>query len=76
MYKVSVKILPRPEVLDTQGRAVEMTLKNKGFDVDKCRVGRYVTFELPTKDEEQARKVAQDVLCNELIESFEIEEIQ
>lgn len=77
MYKMSVKILPRDEVLDSQGRAVEMTLKSKDFPVSACRVGRYVTFELNAANESAAQelavKITESVLCNELIESYQIE---
>ena len=37
--KIGVKILPRSEVLDTQGRAVEGTLKAHGRAVNAARVG-------------------------------------
>lgn len=75
--KIGVKILPKKEVLDTQGRAVEKTLTQHGRKIDAVKVGKYVVLDLPTSDQEQALKqakeMAQFVLHNPLIETFELE---
>lgn len=77
--KLGVKILPRKEVLDTQGRAVENILKNNGHEVDGCRVGKYVVLEVKANSKEdgknKAEEMAKNLLCNSLIETFEIEEL-
>ncbi len=79
MYKMGVRIMPRAEVLDTQGRAVAMTVKSKGFQVLDCKVGKYVIVQLEGESREHARaqatKIAEDILCNTLIETFQIEEL-
>ena len=75
--KVGVKVLPRKEVLDSQGRAVEKTLDHQGMAVQGCRVGRYVELEIDTDNKEEAlakaKQIAEFVLYNPLVESFEIE---
>ncbi len=75
--KIGVKILPRNEVLDSQGRAVERTLKHHGKPVDNCRVGKYVILELDEKDRSRgiakATEICEFVLHNPLIETYEIE---
>ena len=75
--KVAVKILPRPEVLDTQGRAVEKTLSEHEKVVGACRVGRYVELEFeevdPTKALDRAKDIAEFVLYNPLIETYQLE---
>ena len=80
MFKMGVRIMPRTEVLDTQGRAVEMTLKQKGYHLSDCKVGRYVTLSLEARDkadaEAQAKKISEDLLCNMLIETYAIEELK
>jgi len=80
MFKMGVRIMPRTEVLDTQGRAVEMTLKQKGYSLSDCKVGRYVTLSLEAKSkadaEAQAKKISEDLLCNMLIETYSVEELQ
>ena len=76
-YTIAVKVLPRPEVLDTQGRAVESTLKEGGLDLLSCRVGKYMEVEVSASNQELAlaevRKMADYVLYNPLIENFELE---
>ncbi len=78
--KFGVKILPRNEVLDSQGRAVEKTLKQHGFEIDHCRVGRYVQIEVPDSEMKSAtdkvKKITEFVLFNPLIESVEIEQLE
>jgi len=75
--KVGVRVMPRNEVLDSQGRAVEKTLSHHGKSVESCRVGKYIQLEIETKDKDEALKKAKEitefVLYNPLIEDFEIE---
>ncbi len=75
--KVGVKILPKKEVLDTQGRAVEKMLNQNGKPVNKCRVGKYIELDLPAKDaadaERRVKEMAEFVLYNPLIETYELE---
>jgi phosphoribosylformylglycinamidine (FGAM) synthase PurS component len=81
--KIGVKILPREVLLDTQGRAVEQTLKNNknlmnAKDVH-VRVGKYVelTFDLPvTESEKEAHQMAKSILINPLIEQYTLEVLQ
>jgi phosphoribosylformylglycinamidine synthase subunit PurS len=78
--KFGVKIKMRPVILDTQGRAVEETLKRQGFSLEQCRVGRYVEIEVPSSDEEEAlkqvRQMTEYVLFNPLLETYEIERLK
>lgn len=78
--KIGVKILPKNEVLDTQGRAVEGTLKAHGKAVDQARVGKYVQLEIGESDEAKAlaraKEIAEFVLYNPLIETFELEVVR
>ena len=75
--KIGVKILPKNEVLDSQGRAVESTLKHHGRNVDRCRVGKYVQLEIgetdKTKALAKAKEITEFVLYNPLIETYELE---
>ncbi|MCB0378265.1 MAG: phosphoribosylformylglycinamidine synthase subunit PurS [Bdellovibrionales bacterium] len=77
--KFALKILPKPEVLDTQGRAVEGALKEQGFDLTSCRVGKYIVLEVPANDSEQAlqkaKLMAEKGLYNPLIENYELEQL-
>ena len=49
--KIGVKVLPKNEVLDVQGRAVENTLKAHQWEVNQCRVGKYIQLDIPENDE-------------------------
>ncbi|MEZ0392399.1 MAG: phosphoribosylformylglycinamidine synthase subunit PurS [Pseudobdellovibrionaceae bacterium] len=76
--RIGVKIMPREVILDTQGRAIEQTLKLNGLPEASCRVGRFVELDLQVSSEKakvQAEEIANKLLCNPLIETFEIKEL-
>lgn len=77
VIKIGVKVLPRPEVLDTQGRAVEATLKDGGLKLSQCRVGKYIEVSVEASSSDEAlnkvKEMAEYVLYNPLIENFELE---
>lgn len=74
--KVLVQIMPRPEALDPQGRAVQGSLSRLGYDIKDCRVGKVVVLDLDeenkTKAIEKGHQMASKVLSNPLIETFEV----
>ena len=73
--KVGVKIMPREVILDTQGRAIEQTLKLNQMPVQSCRVGRFVELEIEGSQNQALQKadeIAKKLLCNPLIENFEV----
>ena len=76
-FRAEAVITPREGVLDTQGKAVEKTLGNLGFKgISEVRVGRIVTMDMEAENEAAARKTAesicQDLLANDLIETYKI----
>ena len=75
--KVGVKILPKNEVLDSQGRAVEKTLGQHQIAINQCKVGKYVQLDVDAQTNEEALKQAHEIatfiLHNPLIETFELE---
>ncbi len=78
--KWGVKIMPREVLLDSQGRAVESLLKENQFQLNHCRVGRYVEIVTEQAQESKAReeieKMTKFVLYNPLIETFTIERLE
>ena len=77
-FRFAVNVLPKPGILDPQGRAVEGSLGHLGVaGVSGVRVGRRVelTVEAPTEVEARAtvERLAQELFSNPLIESFAIE---
>lgn len=77
--KIGVKVLPRKEVLDTQGRTVQSSLSENGFSVSNCTIGKYIVLDVNAKDfndaKAQVTKMAEFVLYNPLIENYEVEQL-
>lgn len=77
MIVVGVKILPKKEVLDVQGRAIADTLKRQGRAIKDCQYGKFIRLTIHTDDQEsalnEAKKIAESVLCNSLVETYELE---
>jgi phosphoribosylformylglycinamidine synthase len=75
--KIGIKIMPREVLLDSQGRVLEQTLKNHALTVIGCRVGRFVELEINETDlakaHAKAKEIAEFVLYNPLIETYEIQ---
>ena len=74
---VGIKIIPKKEVLDVQGRALADTLLNKKYPVQFCVYGKFLKLNLKIDDSEKALKIAHEIaesiLCNSLVESYELE---
>jgi phosphoribosylformylglycinamidine (FGAM) synthase PurS component len=71
-----VRILPRPEVLDVQGRAVHQMLKSQSYPVKSIRVGRLIEVVLDSgtaNESEVLKKVIKEGLYNPLVEVAEVE---
>jgi len=72
-----VLVRPKDGILDPQGRAVESSLRQLGFEVGEARIGRVVDLELRAADageaREELRRMCEQLLANPLIESYEIE---
>ena len=77
MIKIGCKVKLKPEVLDTKGRAVLKLLQKENPAVKEFKYGKYMELEIDQKDEkkalEEAQVLAQNILHNDLIETFELE---
>lgn len=74
---VGIKIMPREVILDSQGRAIENSMKNNGFQVHSVRAGKFLELNLPENNQEKAREQVEKMLrdgglYNPLIEKFDI----
>ncbi|MCC2592086.1 phosphoribosylformylglycinamidine synthase subunit PurS [Tessaracoccus sp. OS52] len=76
MSRVIVNVMPKPEILDPQGKAVTGALTRLGFDGLSVRQGKRFEIEVDgdvtpevLADIEQA---AERLLANTVIESFEV----
>jgi phosphoribosylformylglycinamidine synthase len=77
-FRFAVNVLPKPGILDPQGRAVEGSLGHLGIDgVRAVRVGRRVELSVEAADRTAAQAVvdrlASELLANPLIEAYAIE---
>lgn len=72
MARVVVEVMPKPEILDPQGKAVAAAMPRLGHTgITQVRQGK--RFELEVEDATDggladARRAAEEVLCNPVIE--------
>lgn len=74
MTRVVVTVMPKAGVLDPQGQAVQGALGRLGFaEVADVRIGRRIEMDIPGADPaDQARRMAEELLANPLIEDFTV----
>ncbi|MGZ6267161.1 MAG: phosphoribosylformylglycinamidine synthase subunit PurS [Candidatus Limnocylindrales bacterium] len=77
-FRYAVYVLPKPGILDPQGRAVELSLPHLNVtNVSRVRVGRRAELTVTADSEAAARRVVEglagELLSNPLIEAYAIE---
>lgn len=77
-FRFAVNVLPKPGILDPQGRAVELSLPHLHVtNVSRVRIGRRAELTVSAETEAVARDVveglAKELLSNPLIEVFTVE---
>ena len=76
MPRVVVNVMPKPEILDPQGKAVTGALLRLGFDGMSVRQGK--RFEIAVDGEvtpeklAEIKRAAEQLLANTVIESFDV----
>ncbi len=76
MARVVVDVMPKPEILDPQGKAVTQALGRLGFDGIAVRQGK--RFELEVEGEvddarlAEIRQAAETLLANTVIEMYRV----
>ena len=72
--KISATVTLKKEVLDPQGKVVNQTLKNMGYNnVLNIRQGKYFEIELNETDQEKAKKIVEEI-CKKLLSNIIIED--
>ena len=76
MPRVVVEVMPKPEILDPQGKAVHGALPRLGFDgILDVRQGKRFELEVNETDEAtlaEIREIAETLLSNPVIEDFAV----
>ena len=75
--KISAIVTLKKEVLDPQGKVVNQTLKNMGYqNITNVRQGKYFEIEVNEFDKDKAKIVAEEIckklLTNTIIEDYKI----
>ena len=72
--KISIVVTLKKEVLDPQGKVIEQTIKNMGFNnINSIRQGKYFEIETNEKNFED-EKVKIEEICKKLLANLIIEE--
>lgn len=78
--KFGIRIMPKKQLLDVQGRAVESFLKEKSFQVQDLRIGKYIEMNLSVNSlqegQEQITQILKNGLYNPLVEVYEFHVIE
>jgi len=76
MARVVVDVMPKPEILDPQGKAVTGALSRLGFNGVSVRQGKRFELEVEgdlTDDRlAEVHKAAETLLANTVIETFDV----
>ena len=80
MARVVVDVMPKPEILDPQGKAITGSLARMGFEGLSVRQGKRFEIEVAggVTDERlaQVKDAAERLLANTVIENFRIERLE
>ena len=72
--KISAIVTLKKDVLDPQGKVVNQTLKNMGYDnIINVRQGKYFEIELNEINKEKAKKKIEEI-CKNLLTNIVIED--
>ena len=75
--KFSVTVTLKKDVLDPQGKVVQQTLKNMGYEtIENVRQGKYFEIELNETDKQKSQEIIDNIckklLINPVIENYKI----
>ncbi|MDD4028989.1 MAG: phosphoribosylformylglycinamidine synthase subunit PurS [Caldisericia bacterium] len=78
MFKVTINVDPKKDILDPQGKTVQHALLNLGFlHTEQVRIGKHIVIQLQVDSKEEAHamgvKMCQDLLANPLTEEYSVE---
>ena len=77
-FTAEIDVMPRPELLDPQGKAVALGLKNLGIQATTdVRVGKHITLQLSADNESHAQQLVEQacktLLANLIMENYQFQ---
>jgi len=74
-FIAAIEVMPRPEILDPQGKAVKLGLGNLGISqIQEVRVGKHIILKLEASNEAEAKKqveqACEKLLVNTIVETY------
>jgi phosphoribosylformylglycinamidine synthase len=80
-FAARVRVMPRPEILDPQGKAISSALGRLGFgEVGEVRAGKSFDLVLAAPDqqsaEQQVERMCSELLANPIIEDYQIDSVE
>jgi len=74
-FIAEIDIMPLQEILDPQGKAVELGLKNLGLaQLQGVRIGKHISLHIEAQDQQQAQQLVEEacqkLLANLIMESY------
>lgn len=74
-FSANITIMPLKALLDPQGKAVTMSMKNlKLPEIDNVRIGKHITLDVEADNREEAKikveTACQKLLANPIMESY------
>jgi len=77
-FSVRVQVLPKQDILDPQGQAVEKALISMGYkDIKDVKIGKEIVFKVKAESTEKAKfevnQMCEQLLANPVIEDYKIE---
>jgi phosphoribosylformylglycinamidine synthase subunit PurS len=75
-FKAHINVMPQKEILDPQGKAVGLGLKNLGIQhIADVRIGKHIQLDIEASSEDEARQKV-DFACQKLLANLIMEEYQ
>ena len=77
-FIAQINIMPLKALLDPQGKAVTLSMKNLGLqEIEDVRIGKHITIEINAKDKQVANvkvdEACRKLLANQIMESYDYE---
>ena len=77
-YSIRIQVLPKADILDPQGQAVEKALISMGYtDIKDVKIGKEIIFKVKADSKEKAKsdvnQMCERLLANPVIEDYKVE---